>query len=599
MKPSAQEKKWIAAIKKSGRFDRDFYRFWYGDDPEVRGNLELHYITTGETKGYWPCKGFCPEFYLLANPDVEMEKISPFFHYVTSGESEGRLLRPTAQSPEAIVDDAGFQQIETGGLPLGIKRFAIVVHVFNYEMWPAIAEKIAAIISDCDLFVTVVHRSDENFDEMAAAIKDPFPDAAIFSHLNHGRDIFPFFRLVNSGILAGYQAVCKIHTKKSPHLDQGHAWRDHLIDSLLPQPEECFKLLDQFLATDSCGILTADGQKKSGLQWWHGNRGRALNLLAGAGVSADPRQLCFPAGSMYWLKPKILEVLGRMELCAEDFEPELGLNDGTTAHAMERVIGFLAESEGLEVMEVGEIMGRSCSGSEGDGYEFCEPMESYSSVARNPEGNTRGKAWMPPVSRHAQYEGSLDCISPRGVVGWIREVSSRNTFCRLYLTVDGVPGIAEGFADQFRLDLLGNDEFDAYCGFNLPLAEGIFDGQRHGFQLTVIGDAWLHKCLYFQSRLARKEEIGEVTEIANGMVKGWCRDPFDPSFKQEVDLMIDGYFVGGTNSLKHCRDDHKFELAIPVLFCDGQAHDMKVFVRGSRICLWEGTERLAVSGQDR
>lgn len=588
MKPSNQEKKWLAAIRKSGRFDREFYRRWYGDDPEVRRNLERHYVTIGETKGYWPCREFCPGLYLDANPDVAEASISPFYHYVTSGVKEGRFLRPS-------IEELRFQTSESLELPGSGAAYAIVIHIFHYEMWPAIAEKIASLEGKYDLFITVAQRPDRNFDELTAKIKGEFPDAAVFYFPNHGRDIFPFFRLINSGALSGYQAVGKIHTKKSPHLETGEDWSEHLIASLLPRAEASRELLERFLGADHCGVLTANGQKKTGQQWWHGNRGRALNLLSRAGIRADSAQLCFPAGSMYWLKPRMVEALKGLRLYSEDFEPESGQGDATTAHAVERVLGYLAEGEGLEVLEIGELSGQAAPENDCQSYDFCEAEDSDLNIGENLLSDVPPKLRRPPISHNVHYEGVLECCSPRGVVGWIREISDREHSCKIILTIDGVM-VSEGFADLYRSDMGGRDDFDSYCGFILPLPEHFFDGEVHGFQITVLGEAWLYRSLRFQTRLARKEEMGEVEQVLNGGVIGWCRDPLDPEFKQQVDLLIDGYFAGGSEPCGESEDGHGFRLEVPPSFRDGKKHDVKVVVRGSRICLWEGKERLPVSG---
>jgi lipopolysaccharide biosynthesis protein len=47
--------------------------------------------------------------------------------------------------------------------------------------------------------------------------------------------------------------------------------------------------------------------------------------------------------------------LRALHLTASDFEPEEGQVDGTTAHALERVIGLLAREAGLRIVERGQL----------------------------------------------------------------------------------------------------------------------------------------------------------------------------------------------------------------------------------------------------
>jgi lipopolysaccharide biosynthesis protein len=58
---------------------------------------------------------------------------------------------------------------------------------------------------------------------------------------------------------------------------------------------------------------------------------------------------------MYWARGVIPRRLRALHLTASDFEPEEGQVDGTTAHALERVIGLLAREAGLRIVERGQL----------------------------------------------------------------------------------------------------------------------------------------------------------------------------------------------------------------------------------------------------
>ena len=170
---------------------------------------------------------------------------------------------------------------------------------------------------------------------------------------NRGRDVLPFVHLVNAGVLDGYRAVCKVHTKRSPHRDDGDHWRRHLIAGILP--EGCTEaLLARFLAMPDAAVWVADGQHYRSPDWWGSNRERVAQLLARLEIRMGG-DLAFPAGSMYWLTPAMIAMIKALMLAPEEFEVEAAQLDGTLAHAFERSLGFVVAAGGLKVVETGEI----------------------------------------------------------------------------------------------------------------------------------------------------------------------------------------------------------------------------------------------------
>ena len=107
--------------------------------------------------------------------------------------------------------------------------------------------------------------------------------------------MLPFVHLVNAGVLDGYRAVCKIHTKRSPHRDDGDHWRRHLIAGILP--EGCTATtLARFLAMPEAAIWVADGQHYRSPEWWGSNRGAGGAACWRGSRSGSQGDLAFPAG---------------------------------------------------------------------------------------------------------------------------------------------------------------------------------------------------------------------------------------------------------------------------------------------------------------
>ncbi|MFC3119954.1 rhamnan synthesis F family protein [Jhaorihella thermophila] len=95
-------------------------------------------------------------------------------------------------------------------------------------MWPEFAALLRAQRFAYDLYVTLTGSPEETA-PTAAAIRTAFPRARVWAMPNRGRDILPFLHLAQSGVLAPYAAVCKLHGKKSPIAEMampgGSVWR--------------------------------------------------------------------------------------------------------------------------------------------------------------------------------------------------------------------------------------------------------------------------------------------------------------------------------------------------------------------------------------
>ncbi|MEM6340909.1 MAG: glycoside hydrolase family 99-like domain-containing protein [Pseudomonadota bacterium] len=345
------ERRYYRLIRGSGMFDATYYAGAYPHiHPWFHKVPMRHYVLYGERRGYRPNPDFSPSAYLRYNPDVAQEGVPPFFHYIQKGQTEDRLtkelpvIKPMPRSNAA---------------PLRIDRsartapFAIVVHVYYGDLWPEFRDTLNRVGIDFDLFVTVTYHGDET-DDLVEEIRNDFPEAMVLPVENRGRDILPFFRLINSGALDEYDSVAKFHTKKSPHREDGEKWRRHLISGILP-PDDLPAMVDAFLQDDKAAFWVADGQHYDDIRWWGTNQTTVRDLLRRLEIEITGDKLAFPAGSIYWMKPIIVGLLKSLHLTEEQFETESAQVDGTIAHAIERTMGFLAEASRMKIVQETEL----------------------------------------------------------------------------------------------------------------------------------------------------------------------------------------------------------------------------------------------------
>ena len=346
--PGPRELAYIRKVRASGLFDREFYTTTHPGMRWIFRRFPVrHYVTIGEREYLRPNPDFSASIYLRYNPDVRQAGIPPFLHYVEIGHRELRVAKALPDAGPGLA-----RSMPRLGGTTAQAEVAVVAHVFYHELWDEMADRLAGSGIVFDLFVTITDKGAPT-DELIARITERFPRARTLRYPNRGRDVLPFVHLANAGALDGYRAVCKIHTKRSPHRDDGDHWRRHLMAGILPEAVTG-ALVAGFLATPDAAIWVADGQHYRSPDWWGSNRETVASLLARIEVRLQG-ELAFPAGSMYWLKPSMVTMIKALMLAPEDFEVEAAQLDGTLAHAFERTLGFIVTAGGMRVVETGEL----------------------------------------------------------------------------------------------------------------------------------------------------------------------------------------------------------------------------------------------------
>ena len=87
-------------IKKSGYFDKKWYKKTY---PEMaRSSLDpiYHYLLIGWKKAYSTSPRFDSRQYLENNPDIKRANMDPLLHFLQHGIREGRKAYPVVKEQE-------------------------------------------------------------------------------------------------------------------------------------------------------------------------------------------------------------------------------------------------------------------------------------------------------------------------------------------------------------------------------------------------------------------------------------------------------------------------------------------------------------------
>jgi hypothetical protein len=260
-----------------------------------------------------------------------------------------RRFQGAEKTPDRPPPPSGFHFPASGPITGSALRVGIMVHVYYPELAPELATLLREMPYPYTLLVSVV-------DEEAAAQCDAsFSTLPRLSHLsikvvaNRGRDIAPFFVDFRDEILA-LDVVAHVHTKKSLYTgSEQSGWRTYLLHSLLGGGHRVSWILGMFVAEPRIGMVYPESF--AGLpMWahtWLGNFAEGSILASQLGISLDPqRYFDFPAGSMFWARVDALRPLLDLGLSRRDFPEEQGQKDGTTQHAVERLLALCVRNAG-------------------------------------------------------------------------------------------------------------------------------------------------------------------------------------------------------------------------------------------------------------
>lgn len=230
------------------------------------------------------------------------------------------------------------------------RPLAAFVHLYYHELGPVFAERLSRIDAPLAIYIST------DTDEKARLLRRDFPDADIRVMPNRGRDIYPkFFGF--SDVYDRHDLVLHLHGKKSRHSNALEEWLEHNLDCLLPSGDQINRILSLFETTPRLGLIAPVVFKPViSAAHWGANQEIAQELCWRMGLSPDAmpgnETLRFPVGSMFWGRTQAIQPLLDLKLQPEHFPPEFGQINGTTAHAIERMVNVCCEASGYRMISV-------------------------------------------------------------------------------------------------------------------------------------------------------------------------------------------------------------------------------------------------------
>lgn len=228
------------------------------------------------------------------------------------------------------------------------QTLAIILHVFYFDIFITIMEKIEKIDSDYILYISTYNPI---FDDVCEFIRGKKANAIIVSYENVGRDIYPFTQIMQYVKENNHAYLIKLHTKKSPHrLSRGSMIRERMLADLLNQDniDMCIRCMKKY----PIGIVgPSDYTYKLGDKI--GPNIKTLKKLSRQiNYKSDFNNEFFVGGSMFFSTIEAVEPILELDLCIDMFESEPTSIDGTLAHAIERFFGIACSKQKLETVDL-------------------------------------------------------------------------------------------------------------------------------------------------------------------------------------------------------------------------------------------------------
>ncbi|WP_201315299.1 glycoside hydrolase family 99-like domain-containing protein [Dyella sp. EPa41] len=233
-------------------------------------------------------------------------------------------------------------------------RPCVVVHAWYAEV---LDDVIASLSHSALNWRIVITTAPEREHEVRARLKGLGVDAEIHVFENRGRDVLPFLQVADQLLNEGVDTVLKLHTKQSVHRGDGSQWRHELLQSLAG--DRAPRILEAFATDPRLGLVAPEGHSQPLEHFRGADEANIRALCTRLGLSQPSPASEFVAGSMFWVRLAALRPLLDAHMAPWEFGHEVDQNDGTTAHAVERIFALATWSAGFTMADAASVYGRA------------------------------------------------------------------------------------------------------------------------------------------------------------------------------------------------------------------------------------------------
>ncbi|WP_416423035.1 rhamnan synthesis F family protein [Pseudomonas sp. App30] len=372
----------LSAALKLGLFDPAWYGQTYKKDFTSAFDAFADYLEKSEFSSINPSTKFDTEHYHRANLDVHHARMSPLHHYIISGKKEGRAIVPAINrwTPSKELDSGNWLSPTSATL-----NVAICLHIFYADYIEKFAKALDHFPISVDVYVTLAHQEHEA--EVLSTFQNHPKVKKVTVRIvpNRGRNFGPLL-VEFAEALKHYDLFCHLHSKKSLYSgrEQTH-WADYLCEYMLKDSNIITRLLNIFSTHDDLGVYypTTYWMMPSWVNHVTMNSGHMREWETTLSLKEHRGFLSYPAGGMFWARPAALKDLLDQPFTYDSFPPEPLPNDGSMLHALERIIGAIAEKNKYKQFFFHPSSGKFTTDDSYTTMNYKGQMEGLTSQLRN------------------------------------------------------------------------------------------------------------------------------------------------------------------------------------------------------------------------
>lgn len=236
------------------------------------------------------------------------------------------------------------------------KAIVVIAHLYYDDLLDYDFKFLSNIPDYIDIIITTDDKDKKSLIEKNFLVKLKNKSQVILVN-SRGRDMSGLF-VGCKNIINNYDYFCFIHDKKSSHNTYsitGNSFRDTLWENMLASEEYINSIIKSFDENECLGLFVPPRIYHSAnftsfyYNFWLSNVDEINKLFDEMNINMELNlnELPLSIGNCFWAKLEALKPLFDLNLNYEDFPPEPLPLDGTIGHALERIYGHVAASQGF------------------------------------------------------------------------------------------------------------------------------------------------------------------------------------------------------------------------------------------------------------